>query len=164
MKIRRILIMRKSMEQHGNASVETIAESKEKVKSAQEMRAEIDALKEGLTDVPADLDDSITSAIQATEQAGREQATNDVNEVQEEINQDVAKAESIKGEIDTKISENNTAKSTLESLKSNKYGGGIDRATSEIEANNAVGESIKSNLDAEYQAINSEIEAARNGI
>ena len=153
-----------SMETLKRDAEKKVSEGQEKVKTAQEMRAEIDALKVGLEGMPSGLDDEIASAIQAAEQAGRDQATSEVNEVENQANQDMAQAESIKGEVDAKISENNSAKAALESLKSNKFGGGIDSATSAIESNNAVGEDIKANVDAEFQAILNEIQAAGSGI
>lgn len=153
-----------SMDSLSRDAENKIAEGQEKVKSAQEMRAEIDNLKSGLESMPSGLDDEIASAIQASEQAGRDQATSEVNEVQNQASQDLAQAESIKSEVEAKISENNSAKSALDSLKSNKYGGGIDSATSAIEANNAVGENIKSNVDSSFQSIMSDIESAASGI
>lgn len=153
-----------SMDSLSRDAENKIAEGQEKVKSAQEMRAEIDNLKSGLESMPSGLDDEIPSAIQAAEQAGRDQATSEVNEVQNQASQDLAQAESIKSEVEAKISENNSAKSALDSLKSNKYGGGIDSATSAIEANNAVGENIKSNVDSSFQSIMSDIESAASGI
>ena len=110
------------------------------------------------------MDEPIASAIQEAKQAGRDQATNDVNEIKEQINQDMAKAEDIKNKTDANISENNAARSSLEGMKSNRYSGGIDRVISEIEANNAVGENIKANQDAKYQEIYDGIDAVLNEI
>lgn len=162
MKNRRTFIMRNSMESLKTATKEKIAESRETLNTMQENGAEITTLGTGLDSISPDLDDSITSAIQEAKQAGKEQAIRDVTELQNQINQDMADVETLKGQVDTNISENNTAKSTLESLKSNKYGGGIDLATSEIEANNAVGEAIKSDADTNYQAIGNDAQSVRD--
>lgn len=152
------------MKGYGETGTDIIGESQEKVKSAQEMRTEIEILKEGLQNMPSGLDDDIVASVQAAEQAGREQATNDIAEVQNQIDQDMAKAEAIKGNIDSQIDINNTAGESLKNLKSNRFGGGIDRAIDEIKSNNAVGETIKSNIDAAYQAIRSQMDDTQNGI
>lgn len=163
--MRRIFTMQaNSMEGIGQSGENTTKKSQEEVKSAQEMRTDIDILKEGLQNMPSGLDDDIVAAVQAAEQAGREQATRDITEVQNQINQDMAIAETIKSQVDAKISENKAAQASLESLKTNRYGGGIDQATNAIETNNALGENIKSNIDAEYQSIKNDMEAAINGI
>lgn len=164
MKIRRIFIMRRSMEQLRGDSKELTEKGEEGLKSSQEIQTDITDLKTGLDDLPPDLDEPIASAIQEAKQAGREQATNDVNEIKEQINQDMAKAEDIKNKTDANISENNAAGSSLEGMKSNRYSGGIDRVISEIEANNAVGENIKTNQDAKYQEIYDGIDAVLNEI
>lgn len=143
----------------------TIKAGQDKLKSAQEMRNEIDILKSGFEGINKEgMDDSVVSVMEAAEQAGRDQATTEINEMQDQANEDLAQAESIKSEIDVKISENNAAKTTLDSLKSNKYGGGIDSATSAIEKNTAVGEDVKATVDKEFQSIMSEIRSAASGI
>lgn len=156
--------MRRSMEQLRGDSKELTEKGEEGLKSSQEIQTHITDLKTGLDDLPPDLDEPIASAIQEAKQAGRDQATNDVNEIKEQINQDMAKAEDIKNKTDANISENNAARPSLEGMKSNRYSGGIDRVISEIEANNAVGENIKANQDAKYQEIYDGIDAVLNEI
>ena len=72
----------------------------EKVKTAEEMRAEIDALKQGLEGMPTGLDDEITSAISEAREAGRREAISDIEGVEGEVEAANQEGASINAEID----------------------------------------------------------------
>ena len=60
----------------------------ERVKDAQEMRQEIDALKAELAGITGDLDPEITGEIQAAQEQARQEAMSDISGVEQQANQE----------------------------------------------------------------------------
>lgn len=136
----------------------------EKVKSAQEMRQEIDAMKNGLEGMPADLDAEITGAIEAAREQGRQAAASDISGVEQQARQTQKEGVRIQGEIDTKIRDNTTAIGKLEQIRSTRYGRGAETAIKAAQENTTRGESIRSDLDAAMQEAFRDLEKAKTGI
>lgn len=153
-----------SMDSLKGTAQRTIEQGKEKVKAAQDIRTEIDALKQGLEGMPGGLDSDIVSAIDSAREQGRDMARSDMSGVESQANQDKSQADSVKSEVQTKIGENNTAKSKLDSLKSNRFGGGMDSASHTIEANTKVGENIINETESAFNSIMNDIHQAGSGI
>lgn len=152
------------MNEYGNKKQSIETNVNQKVEQAKEMRAEAEAFKSGMEGMPGGLDAEIASAIEGALGSGRQEAMSDVSGVEQEAAQDQQEAAQVKGEVDAKIQENESARAKLDSVKSNKYGKGVDSAIGAIESNNAQGEQIKSELEQAMQQAMAEIAAAKEGI
>ena len=136
----------------------------EKVKTAEEMRAEIDALKQGLEGMPAGLDDEITSAISEAREAGRREAISDIEGVEGEVEAANQEGAGINAEIDKKISETTSATRKLESIRSTRYGGGADAAIGAARENTSRGEEAKRALEEAMNRGKSDVLRSKSGI
>lgn len=136
----------------------------ERVKDAQEMRQEIDALKAELAGITGDLDPEITGEIQAAQEQARQEAMSDISGVEQQANQEQQEGKRIQGEVDTKIRENSAAAAKLEAARGNKYGRGVEAPLRSIESNNAQGEQIKAELEAAMQEAMAELNSSKSGI
>lgn len=109
---------------------------------------EFQGVKEQLQDMPGGLDDDLVAMIKDAESSGRSEALSDIEATKSSII-DTAKssADSIKGDVQGKISDNTSARGKLDSISS-KYGrDAISQAKSSIDANTQKGEDLLKTLD-----------------
>lgn len=109
---------------------------------------EFQEVKDQLQDMPGGLDADLVAMIKDAETSGRSEALHDIDATKSAII-DTAKsaADSIKGDVQDKISENSTARGKLEGINS-KYGkDAISQAKSAIDANSKKGEDLLKLLD-----------------
>ena len=105
-------------------------------------------VKDQLQDMPGGLDDDLLDMIRDAESSGRDEALADIEAVESSVI-DTAKtaADSIKGDVQNKISDNTSASGKLDGISS-KYGkSDISKAKSAIEANTKKGENLLKMLD-----------------
>ena len=121
---------------------------KEGTDSIAKIGDEFQGVKDQLQDIPGGLDADLVAMIKDAENSGRSEALQDIDATKSAII-DTAKsaADSIKGDVQGKISENSTAKGKLEGINS-KYGkDAISQAKSAIDANSKKGEDLLKLLD-----------------
>lgn len=121
---------------------------KEGTDSIAKIGDEFQGVKDQLQDMPGGLDADLVAMIKDAENSGRSEALQDIDATKSAII-DTAKsaADSIKGDVQGKISENSTAKGKLEGINS-KYGkDAISQAKSAIDANSKKGEDLLKLLD-----------------
>lgn len=121
---------------------------KEGTDSIDQIGDEFQGVKDQLQDMPGGLDADLVAMIKDAENSGRSEALQDIDATKSAII-DSAKsaADSIKGDVQGKISENSTAKGKLEGINS-KYGkDAISQAKSAIDANSKKGEDLLKLLD-----------------
>ena len=121
---------------------------KEGTDSIDQIGDEFQGVKDQLQDMPGGLDADLVAMIKDAENSGRREALQDIDATKSAII-DTAKsaADSIKGDVQGKISENSTAKGKLEGINS-KYGkDAISQAKSAIDANSKKGEDLLKLLD-----------------
>ena len=109
---------------------------------------EFQGVKDQLQDMPGGLDADLVAMIKEAETSGRSEALQDIDATKSAII-DTAKsnADSIKGDVQGKISDNSTAKGKLEGINS-KYGkDAISQAKSAIDINSKKGEDLLKLLD-----------------
>lgn len=109
---------------------------------------EFQEVKDQLQDIPGGLDDDLLDMIRQAEADGRSEAMRDIDAVKSSVI-DTAKreADSIGGDVQTKLSDNTAARGTLDSISS-KYGrDAVSKAKSAIDANSKMGEDILKMLD-----------------
>ena len=109
---------------------------------------EFQGVKEQLQDMPGGLDDDLVAMIKDAESSGRSEALSDIEATKSSII-DTAKssADSIKGDVQGKISDNTSARGKLDSISS-KYGrDAISQAKSAIDDNTQQGEDLLKTLD-----------------
>ena len=109
---------------------------------------EFQEVKDQLADMPGGLDADLVEMIKEAEEAGRAEASADIEATKSSlVDQAKATADTIRSDVQTKISENNAAKGKLEGISS-KYGkGAIDRAKTAITDNTKMGEDLISQLE-----------------
>jgi len=121
---------------------------KEGTDSIAKIGDEFQGVKNQLQDMPGGLDADLIAMIKDAENSGRSEVLQDIDATKSAII-DTAKsaADSIKGDVQGKISENSTAKGKLEGINS-KYGkDAISQAKSAIDANSKKGEDLLKLLD-----------------
>lgn len=121
---------------------------KEGTDSIAKIGDEFQGVKNQLQDMPGGLDVDLLAMIKDAENSGRSEVLQDIDATKSAII-DTAKsaADSIKGDVQGKISENSTAKGKLEGINS-KYGkDAISQAKSAIDANSKKGEDLLKLLD-----------------
>jgi len=121
---------------------------KEGTDSIAKIGDEFQGVKNQLQDMPGGLDVDLIAMIKDAENSGRSEVLQDIDATKSAII-DTAKsaADSIKGDVQGKISENSTAKGKLEGINS-KYGkDAISQAKSAIDANSKKGEDLLKLLD-----------------
>ena len=109
---------------------------------------EFQGVKDQLQDMPGGLDEDLLAMIKDAEDSGRSEALQDIDATKSSII-DTAKAaaDSIKGDVQGKISDNSAAKGKLDGINS-KYGrDAISQAKSAIDANSKKGEDLLRILD-----------------
>ena len=126
------------------------------------MADDFKGVKDQLQDLPDGLDADIVSAIKDAEDAARSEAAADIDATQRSvIDQAKAAAESIRGDVQTKISENKTAQGKLDSINS-KYGkGAVDNAKRTIAENTRMGEDLIRDLENAARAAEQRIADAK---
>lgn len=153
-----------SMDTLKNSAGQVKASMLEKVKSAQEMRQEIEAMKRGLEGMPGGLDADIAAAIADAREQGRQAAAGDIAGMEQQARRDQQEGARIQGEIDTKIRDNTAAVGKLEQIRNNRYGRGADSAIRAARENTRQGESIRSELDAAIREAMGDLDKAKSGI
>ena len=121
---------------------------KEGTDSIAKIGDEFQGVKNQLQDMPGGLDVDLIAMIKDAENSGRSEVLQDIDATKSAII-DTAKsaADSIKGDVQGKISENSSAKGKLEGINS-KYGkDAISQAKSAIDANSKKGEDLLKLLD-----------------
>lgn len=141
--------MEKSMESlmsKGRSDVQN--RLKEGTDSIARIGDEFKEVKDRLQDIPGGLDADLLDMIRQAEVAGRNEAMQDINAAKSSVI-DTAKAaaDSIGGDVQSKISENTAARGTLDGISS-KYGrDAISKAKGAIDASSKMGEDILQMLD-----------------
>ena len=153
-----------SMESLRNSSREIQRSMKEKVGFAEEMRAEIDRLKQGMEGMPEGLDDSIQSAIESAQNEARENALNEISSQEALAREDQSRGTGVISEIGGKKASNETASRKLEALRGNKYGTGIEGTMSAIRENTRIGEETESELSREMELDMQRLQELKSGI
>lgn len=136
----------------------------EKVREAQEMRAEIDRFKAGMEGMPGDLDAEIQSAIAQAIESGKSKATGEITGVESQAGAKQQEGVQLGSQIDAKNAQTGSAVSKMEALRSNKYSDGISSAVSAGRDNIKQGEDIKKKLEDALQKAMSDINTAKSGI
>ncbi len=116
---------------------------KEGTESIEAIGEEFEGVKDQLKDMPGGLDDDLLQMIREAEEAGRGEALRDIEDANRRII-DTAKqeADSLKSDVQSKISDNASARGQLDSISS-KYGrDSISQAKSAIDANTDKGEEL----------------------
>ena len=154
----------RSMDSLKNAGRELQSSMKEKVGLAEEMRAEIDRLKQGMEGMPDGLDDSVQNAIESATNEARENALREITEQEERVNEDRSRGEGIVGEIGAKKASNETAARKLDALRGNQYGTGIESTLTAIRENTNIGEEAEAALNQEMDESAQRMRELKSGI
>lgn len=117
------------------------------------MGDDFQGVKDQLQGMPEGLDADIVAAIKEAEDTGRAEASADIEAARSSIiDQAKSSADTIRSDVQSKISENKTAQGKLDGISS-KYGkGAIDRAKSAIADNTRMGEDLISDLENAVKA------------
>jgi hypothetical protein len=143
------MVMANSMDSYVSKGKSDVQDKlKEGTDSIAKIGDEFQGVKNQLQDMPGGLDADLIAMIKDAENSGRSEVLQDIDATKSAII-DTAKsaADSIKGDVQGKISENSTAKGKLEGINS-KYGkDAISQAKSAIDANSKKGEDLLKLLD-----------------
>ncbi|EHO49804.1 hypothetical protein HMPREF9099_02722 [Lachnospiraceae bacterium oral taxon 082 str. F0431] len=143
------MVMANSMDSYVSKGKSDVQDKlKEGTDSIAKIGDEFQGVKNQLQDMPGGLDVDLLAMIKDAENSGRSEVLQDIDATKSAII-DTAKsaADSIKGDVQGKISENSTAKGKLEGINS-KYGkDAISQAKSAIDANSKKGEDLLKLLD-----------------
>jgi hypothetical protein len=143
------MVMANSMDSYVSKGKSDVQDKlKEGTDSIAKIGDEFQGVKNQLQDMPGGLDVDLIAMIKDAENSGRSEVLQDIDATKSAII-DTAKsaADSIKGDVQGKISENSTAKGKLEGINS-KYGkDAISQAKSAIDANSKKGEDLLKLLD-----------------
>ncbi len=109
---------------------------------------EFQGVKDQLQDMPGGLDDDLIAMIKDAETSGRSEALSDIEAAKSSIIEAAkTSADSIKGDVQGKISDNTSARGKLDGISS-KYGrDAISQAKRAIDANTQKGEDLLRTLD-----------------
>lgn len=124
---------------------------------------EFQGVKDQLQDMPGGLDDDLLSMIKDAESTGRSEALSDIEATKNSII-DAAKttADTIKSDVQSKISDNTSARGKLDGISS-KYGkDAISQAKSAIDANTQKGEDLLKTLDDAIKDADQSIQSVRD--
>ena len=132
---------------------------------AKKIGDEFKEVKDGLSDMPGGLDSDLVDMIKAAEDQGKGEATADIEGIKSSAVADAKKnVDSIKSDVTQKISDNQTAKSQISSIRS-KYGkAALDSASAAIDQNTNRGNDLMKMLDDAVNDANNTIQNIKNSL
>lgn len=138
---------------------------KKATQDVQKMGDDFQETKDGLSGMPGGLDDDIAALIEAARDQGKAEAEADIEGIKASAVADAkSSADSIKSDVNQKISDNATAKSKMEGISS-KYGkSAMDRAATAIDQNTAKGNDLMQMLDDALRDANQAIDGIKGGL
>jgi len=135
------------------------------VEKIQDMGKEFQDVKDTLDGVPDGLDDEIKSSIQAALDSGKAEVQTDINSVKDSVMADAKRsADTVKSDVQTKITDNNSARATLDAINS-KYGkSDIASAKTSLDSNTKMGEDLIQSLEKALEQAAGDIQSVEGSI
>ena len=152
-----------SFVERGRSDVED--QLKKGLEDIEQIGEEYEGVKDQLQDIPGGLDDDLLAMIEDAKEEGKAEALQDIESANNAII-DAAKsaADDIKGDVQSKISDNNTAMGKLDGISS-KYGkDSISDAKSAISDNTEKGEELMRMLDDLIKDADQNVESVKRGL
>ena len=121
--------------------------------------------KEGLSNMPGGLDSDIMEMINAARDQGKAEAEADIEGVKQSAVADAkSSADSIKADVNQKISDNTAAKNKMAGIRS-KYGkSAMDRASTALDQNTEKGNQLMDMLDNAMRDADRAIDSVKSGL